>query len=79
MDDAKPDKTTIAATRADSFRERFGRSRAIAAQAARARTAGRPPNAEEAARLVAEYRAQGGQVTACPPADQELPVPGNKR
>jgi hypothetical protein len=79
MDNDRPDKSPIAATRADAFRERFRRTQAIAAQAARARAAGAPPSEEEAARLVAEFQAQGGRVTICPPADDEPPDVGTKR
>ncbi len=51
------------------YRERFRRAQAIAAQAARARAAGGTPSEDEAARLVAEFHARGGQVTVCPPAE----------
>ena len=79
MDNEKPDKSPTAATRADIFRERFRRAQAIAAQADRARAAGGPPSEEEAARLVAEFQAQGGRVTICPPADDEPRDAGTKR
>lgn len=73
MDKDKSDKLAIAATRADAIRERFRRSQAVAAQGARARAAGGPPNEEEAARLVTEFHAQGGRVTVCPPAADDPP------
>ena len=79
MDNDRPDKSPIAATRADAFRERFRRAQTIAAQAARVRAAGGPPNEDEAARLVAEFHAQGGRVTICPPPDDEPPDAGTKR
>ncbi|MDO9713121.1 hypothetical protein [Paracraurococcus lichenis] len=71
MSDSKPDDVPTAATRGNAFRERMRRAQAIAAQAARARTAGGPPSDDEAARLVAEFRAKGGQVTICAPAEKE--------
>ena len=68
-DDAAP--TTP--TRADAYRERFRQAQAIAAQIARARAAGGQPTETEAARLVAEFHARGGQVTICPPPNDGPP------
>jgi hypothetical protein len=58
-----------AAARSEAYRERFRQSQIIAAQVARARTAGGQPSEDEAARLVAEFHARGRQVTVCPPPD----------
>jgi hypothetical protein len=71
MDKNRPDESPTAATRAEMYRERFRRSKAIAAQAARVRAAGGTPSDDEAARLVAEYQARGGRVTVCPLAEDE--------
>jgi hypothetical protein len=79
MDNDTPDNSPMTTTRADASRERFRRAQTIAAQAARVQAAGGPPSEEEAARLVAEFRAQGGQVTICPPADDEPLDAGLKR
>ena len=62
--------TSAAATRAEAYRERFRRAQAIAAQVARARAAGGKPNETEAARMVAEFHARGGQVTVCPQPEE---------
>jgi hypothetical protein len=62
--DAEP----AADARAAAFRERFRQSQAIAAQVARARAAGGAPSESDAARLIAEFHANGGKVTICPPA-----------
>ena len=32
-----------------------------------------PPSEAEVARMVAEFHARGGQVTVCPPAEEEQP------
>jgi hypothetical protein len=76
MDNNRPDKSPTAATRADVYRERFRRTQIIAAQAARARTAGGTPSEDEAARLVAEYQARGGRVTVYPSTEDEPPGTG---
>jgi hypothetical protein len=65
--------TPAATTRAEAYRERFRKAQAIAAQVARARAAGGKPSEEEAARLVAQFHARGGQVTVCPPAEEATP------
>ena len=63
--------------RAERYRERMRQSQAIAAQKARLGAAGGTPSDDEAARMVAEFHARGGQVTACPPANDTLePVEG---
>lgn len=69
-----PAETPAATTRADAYRERFRRTQAIAAQVARARAAGGQPSENEAARLIAEFHARGGQVTVCPQPEEVLPV-----
>ncbi len=79
MDNDRPDKPPKAATRADAIRERLRRAQVIAAQAARVQAAGGPPSKEESARLVAEFQAQGGRITVCPPAEDEAPDAGTKR
>lgn len=58
-----------AAARSEAYRERFRQAQIVAAQVARARTAGGQPSEDEAARLVAEFHARGRQVTVCPPPD----------
>jgi hypothetical protein len=61
------EKAASAATRrADQQRLRFR----IAEQRARSEQAGGRPSDDEAARLVAEFHARGGQVQVCPPADE---------
>lgn len=73
-------KAQAAAERARKYQERFRRTQAIAAQAARSRAAGGRPSEEEAARLVAEFHARGGQITICPPAEEPPPDhPGTQR
>jgi hypothetical protein len=67
------DAPQAAPTRADVYRERFQRGQTIAAQVARARAAGGRPSDDEAARLIAEFHARGGQVTVCPQADDGSP------
>ena len=70
--------------RRERYRQRFQRAQVIAAQRVRANAAGGAPNEAEAARLVAEFHARGGQVTHCPPAEDrpaepwrgELATPG---
>jgi hypothetical protein len=61
------EKAASAATRrAEQQRLRFR----IAEQRARSEQAGGQPSDDEAARLVAEFHARGGQVTVCPPAEE---------
>lgn len=64
-DDAPP----AAASRAEAYRERFRQAQIVAAQVARARTAGGPPNDDQAARMIAEFHARGGKTTVCPESD----------
>jgi hypothetical protein len=68
-----------AARRTDGFRERFRRAQVVAAQVARSRAAGGRPSEAEAARLVSEFHAEGGQVTVCPPAEDAPPGSGSDR
>ncbi|RAI58657.1 hypothetical protein [Roseicella frigidaeris] len=79
MTDDAPDPSPLSSARRQALQDRFQRAKTIAAQAARARVAGGAPSAEEAARLVAEFHAQGGQVTVCPPAEDEPTEKGAKR
>ncbi|MEN0076594.1 hypothetical protein [Roseicella sp. DB1501] len=79
MTDDTPSPSPAASARRQALRERFDRAQTIAAQAARARSAGGAPSDDEAARLVAEFHAQGGRVTVCPPAEEETPAPSGKR
>ena len=58
--------------RAERYRERFRLSRTIAAQRARIEATGGKPTEDEAARMVSEFHARGGQVTICPPPDDTL-------
>src|SRR3954451_3960411 len=58
--------------RAGRLRERIRLSQAIAAQRARIEATGGKPSEDEAARMVSEFHARGGQVTICPPADDTL-------
>jgi hypothetical protein len=58
--------------RAERYRERFRLSQTIAAQGARIEATGGKPSEDEAARMVSEFHARGGQVTICPPADDTL-------
>jgi hypothetical protein len=63
-----------ASRRAEAYRERFRRSQVIASKIAQARAAGGAPSETDAARLVAEFHARGGNVTVCPqvdPAEQD--------
>ena len=55
--------------RADRLRERIRLSQTIAAQRARIEATGGKPSEDEAARMVSEFHARGGQVTVCPPPD----------
>lgn len=73
-----PSPTPAALTRAEAVRERFRQSQAIAAQVARARAAGGQPSDAEAARLVAEFHARGGQVTVYPQAEETPPSEGGR-
>jgi len=57
--------------RRDAQRERARKAQLVQAQVARARSAGAAPNEDEAARLVAEFHAKGGQVTVVPEAPPE--------
>lgn len=85
--EAPPAETaeSAATRRADAYRERFRQSQAIAAQVARARAAGGQPSEDEAARMVAEFHARGGQVTVCPQpeeapqGDQDRGKPARRR
>jgi hypothetical protein len=79
MDSNRPGEAPTAATRADMYRERFRQSQVITAQAARARAAGGTPSEDEAARLVAEYKARGGRVIVCPLVEDEPPDTGTIR
>ena len=58
--------------RADRVRERIRLSQTIAAQRARIDATGGKPSEEEAARMVSEFHARGGQVTICPPPDDSV-------
>lgn len=69
MQNDAPTESPNAAKRSDAHRERFRRAQTVAAQAARARAAGGIPSEDEAARLAAEFHAQGGRVTVCAPAE----------
>ena len=55
--------------RAGRLRERIRLSQTIAAQRARIEATGGKPSEGEAARMVSEFHARGGQVTICPPPD----------
>ena len=78
-DDARTAKSEAALRRAEMYRERFRRSQAIAAQKARSGAAGAAPSEGEAARMVAEFIAKGGQVTVCPPAEDAPADPAKER
>jgi hypothetical protein len=52
-----PDQPSATAARANAHRERFRKTSAIKAQAARAKAAGGPPNKDDTARMVAEFHA----------------------
>jgi diacylglycerol kinase family enzyme len=58
--------------RADRIRERIRLSQTIAAQRARIEATGGKPSEDEAARMVSEFHARGGQVTICPPPDDSV-------
>lgn len=66
--------------RRDAQRERARKAQLVQAQVARARSGGAAPNADEAARLVAEFKAKGGQVTVVPeaPPEPEKDVKGRR-
>lgn len=64
-----------AAKRAEAGRARFH----VAAQKDAALAAGGKPNEADAARMVAEFHARGGRVTACPPAEDAPPGGGSGR
>ena len=66
---AEAGEGSASAARAERIRERMRQAQVIAAQAARLRAAGGQPSSNEAARLVAEFHARGGQVTVCPTVD----------
>jgi hypothetical protein len=70
MDNDRREKSAAAAQRHEANRERFRQSKIIAEKVARARALA-PLNEDEAARLVAEFQAQGGQVTVCPSVEDE--------
>jgi hypothetical protein len=75
-----PARAPASAARSDAQRERLRQSQIIAAQVARARTAGGQPSDDEVARLVAEFHARGGQVTTHPePEAPPLPEPDRGR
>jgi hypothetical protein len=50
----------------------------IAADVARHRAAGAPPDADATARLVADFHARGGVVTQCEPGDA-MPAPADDK
>ena len=58
--------------RAGRLRERIRLSQTIAAQRARIEATGGKPSEDEAARMVSEFYARGGQVTICPPPDDSV-------
>ena len=58
--------------RAGRLRERIRLSQTIAAQRARIEATGGKPSEHEAARMVSEFHARGGQVTICPPPDDSV-------
>ena len=58
--------------RAGRLRERIRLSQTIAAQRARIEATGGKPSEDEAARMVSEFHARGGQVTICPPTDDTV-------
>ena len=58
--------------RAGSLRERIRLSQTIAAQRARIEATGGKPSEDEAARMVSEFHARGGQVTICPLPDDSV-------
>lgn len=68
MPKAPPTPETISA-RGQAQRQRMELAQRIASEVARSRAAGAPPDAAESERLIAEYRARGGQVTQCEPGD----------
>ena len=57
---------------AGRLRERIRLSQTIAAQRARIEATGGRPSEDEAARMVNEFHARGGQVTICPPPDDTV-------
>ena len=58
--------------RAGRLRERIRLSQTIAAQRARIEVTGGKPSEDEAALMVSEFHARGGQVTICPPPDDSV-------
>jgi hypothetical protein len=58
--------------RAGRLRERIRLSQTIAAQRARIEATGGKPSKDEAARMVSEFHARGGQVTICPLPDDSV-------
>jgi hypothetical protein len=72
MPDSPPDRPAAdkplspGARRAEMQRTRFR----IAEQRARSEQAGGKPSDDEAARMVAEFYARGGQVTVVPPVEE---------
>ena len=57
---------SAASRRAEQQRQRFR----IAEQRARSELAGGRPTDDDAARMVAEYYARGGQTTVCPTSEE---------
>lgn len=67
LDSPDADKAlTPGARRAEMQRMRYR----VAEQRARSEQAGGKPSEDEAARMVAEFYAKGGQVTVVPPAEE---------
>jgi hypothetical protein len=64
-----------AATRAEVARARFH----VAAQKGAALAAGGIPSEAEASRMVSEFLARGGRITACAPAEDVPPGSGSDR
>ena len=64
-----------AATRAEVARARFH----VAAQKDAALAAGGVPSEAEASRMVSEFLARGGRITACAPAEDVPPGSGSDR
>ena len=58
--------------RAERLRERIRLSQTIAAQRARIEATGGRPSEDEAARMVSDFHARGGQVTVCPPPEDQV-------
>ena len=58
--------------RAERLRKRIRLSQTIAAQRARIEATGGKPSEDEAARMVSEFHARGGQVNICLPPDDNV-------